>query len=44
MVYVIQTAFEQQAEPKHVEFHFQNKFEKLVYLAGFIVREMWQFV
>jgi hypothetical protein len=25
--------------PKHVEFHFQNKFEKLVHLFGFIIRE-----
>jgi hypothetical protein len=25
--------------PKHVEFHFQNKFEKLVYLIGFIIRK-----
>jgi hypothetical protein len=24
--------------PKHVEFHFKNKFEKLVHLVGFIVR------
>jgi hypothetical protein len=24
---------------KHVEFHFQNKFEKLVYLVGFIIRK-----
>jgi hypothetical protein len=24
--------------PKHVKFHFQNKFEKLVYLVGFIIR------
>jgi hypothetical protein len=24
--------------PKHVEFHFQNKFEKLVHLVGFIIR------
>jgi hypothetical protein len=24
--------------PKHVEFHFQSKFEKLVYLVGFIIR------
>jgi len=23
---------------KHVEFHFKNKFEKLVHLVGFIVR------
>jgi hypothetical protein len=23
----------------HVEFHFQNKFEKLVHLAGFIIRK-----
>jgi hypothetical protein len=25
--------------PKHVEFHFQNKFQKLVYLVGFIIRK-----
>jgi hypothetical protein len=25
--------------PKHVEFHFQNKFEKLVHLVGFIIRK-----
>jgi hypothetical protein len=24
--------------PKHVEFHFQNTFEKLVHLVGFIIR------
>jgi hypothetical protein len=24
--------------PKYVEFHFQNKFEKLVHLVGFIIR------
>jgi len=24
--------------PKHVEFNFKNKFEKLVYLVGFIIR------
>ena len=24
--------------PKHVEFHFKNKFEKLVRLVGFIIR------
>jgi len=24
--------------PKHVEFHSKNKFEKLVYLVGFITR------
>ena len=24
--------------PKHVEFHFKNKFDKLVHLVGFIVR------
>ena len=24
--------------PKHVEFYFKNKFEKLVYLVGFIIR------
>jgi hypothetical protein len=25
--------------PKYVEFHFQNKFERLVHLVGFIVRK-----
>jgi hypothetical protein len=25
--------------PKHVGFHVQNKFEKLVYLVGFIIRK-----
>jgi hypothetical protein len=25
--------------PKHVAFHFQNKFEKLVHLVGFIIRK-----
>jgi hypothetical protein len=25
--------------PKHVEFHFQNKSEKLVHLVGFIIRK-----
>jgi hypothetical protein len=25
--------------PKHVEFHSKNKFEKLVHLVGFIVKE-----
>jgi hypothetical protein len=77
MVYVIQTAFEQQDQdgtavpswscstavykpvwhipllsiqwitsddgqrncPKHVEFHLQNKFEKLVHLVGFVIRK-----
>jgi hypothetical protein len=24
--------------PKHVEFHFKNKFEKLMHLVGFIIR------
>jgi hypothetical protein len=27
--------------PKHVEFRFQNKFEKLVQLVGFIIRRKW---
>ena len=26
--------------PKHVEFHPENKFEKLVYLVGFIIRNL----
>jgi hypothetical protein len=25
--------------PKHVEFHFQNKCEKLLHLVGFIIRK-----
>jgi hypothetical protein len=49
MVYVIQTAFEQQQDqdddgqrncPKHIEFHFQNKFEKLVHLVCFIIKKL----
>jgi len=24
--------------PKHVEFYFKNKFEKLVHLVGYIIR------
>ena len=24
--------------PKHLEFHYKNKFEKLLYLVGFIIR------
>jgi len=28
--------------PKHVEFHFKNKFEKLVHLVGFIIRNVTQ--
>jgi hypothetical protein len=31
---------EQRNCPKHVEFHFQNKFEKLVYLVGFIIKKI----
>ena len=42
--------------PKHVEFHSKNKYEKLVYLVGFIIRiyhdarsperqmEIWRFI
>jgi hypothetical protein len=30
---------EQRSCPKHVKFHFQNKFEKLVHLVGFIIRK-----
>jgi len=26
--------------PKHVEFHFKNKFEKLVDMVGFIIRNL----
>ena len=25
--------------PKHVEFHFKNRFEKLVHLVGFVIRK-----
>jgi len=28
----------QRNRPKHVEFHSKNKFEKLVHLVGFIIR------
>ena len=28
--------------PKHVEFHSKNKFEKLLHLVGFIVRNLTQ--
>ena len=27
--------------PKHVEFYFKNKFEKLVHLVGFIIRNVY---
>jgi len=27
--------------PKHVEFYFKNKFEKLVHLVGFITRKIF---
>jgi hypothetical protein len=35
-------------QPKHVEFHFKNKFEKLVHMVGFIIRKdisrlLWSF-
>jgi len=30
----------QKNRPKHVEFHFKNKFEKSVHLVGFIIRKM----
>jgi hypothetical protein len=30
--------------PKHVEFHSENKFEKLVHLVGFIIRNITQCV
>jgi hypothetical protein len=29
----------QKNSPKYVEFHLQNKFEKLVHLVGFIIRK-----
>jgi len=29
----------QRNSPKHVEFYSKNKFEKLVYLVGFIIRK-----
>ena len=28
--------------PKHVDFHFKNKFEELVHLVGFIIRNLSQ--
>jgi len=28
----------QRSYPKHVEYYYKNKFEKLVHLVGFIVR------
>jgi hypothetical protein len=32
----------QRNSPKHVDFHFQNKFERLVHLVGFITRKyLW---
>jgi hypothetical protein len=31
---------EQRNCPKHVEFHSKNKFEKLVHLVGFIIRNV----
>jgi hypothetical protein len=30
--------------PKHVEFHFQNKFENLVHLVGFITRKISKYL
>jgi hypothetical protein len=30
--------------PKHVEFHFQNKFEKFVHVVGFIIRKHYKHV
>jgi hypothetical protein len=39
----------QRNSPKRVEFHFKNKFEKLLHLVGFIMRNplwiynLWQF-
>jgi hypothetical protein len=35
MTYIIDDG--QRNCPKHVEFHFQNEFEKLVHLVGFII-------
>jgi hypothetical protein len=32
----------QRNSPKHVEFHFENKFEKLVHPVGFIIRKICQ--
>jgi hypothetical protein len=34
----------QRSCPKHVEFHSKNKFELLVHLVGFIVREVLNLV
>jgi len=30
--------------PKHVEFYFKNKFEKLVHLVGFVIRIYMQYL
>jgi len=30
----------QRNSPKHVEFHSKNKFEKLVHLVGFVIRNL----
>jgi hypothetical protein len=30
--------------PKHVEFHSKNKFDKLVHLVDFIIRNFWSYV
>jgi hypothetical protein len=51
MVYVIHVCRQEQDQdgtpddgqrncPKHVEFNFQNKFEILVHLVGFIIRKL----
>ena len=40
-VYTVKTPDDGQRNcPKHVEFHSKNKFEKLVHLVGFIIRNL----
>ena len=39
-MYSVQTPDDgQRKDPKHVEFHVENKFVKLVRLVGFIIKE-----
>jgi hypothetical protein len=33
----------QRNSPKYVEFHFMNKFERLVHLVGFIIKNIYMF-
>jgi len=38
-VFTVKNSYVRQRNcPKHVEFHSNNKFEKLVHLVGFIIR------